>query len=78
PIRGTNALPPKPDADGISCPQFLLRACLKRAFSKENHKLPADRMRSGPLHGKQRWAVACLGTDKERESWKIQPSCCDV
>ena len=34
-------------------------------------------MRFGPLHGKQRWAVACPGTDKERDSWKIQPCCCD-
>lgn len=23
-------------------------------------------------------AIACPGTDKERDSWKIQPSCCDV
>lgn len=41
PIPRTNAPPRKPDADRVSCPHFLLRACLKRVFSKENHKLPA-------------------------------------
>jgi type VI secretion system secreted protein Hcp len=92
PIPGTNAPPPRHISRvgcGSCCSRvppcyctYLLtdtvRLLASAGVEQRTHNLPADRMRFGPLHGKQRGAVACPGTDKERDSWKIQPSCCDV